>query len=253
MKPTASPVSCPNAMRNKNNLTGIRLWWHSLCDTLFPRHCVVCHRRLALSERYVCAVCQRKLPVFPSSYTDNTITDAFLGHLPVEKGTAMFYYNHESPYRQILFELKYRHCPQIGYAFGKAWAQHLAPQSFFEGIDMLIPLPLATKRKWKRGYNQCEWIARGIAAVTGIPIRTDIVRRAIANPTQTHLDKEQRRSNVNDIFQLQQPDAIENKHILLIDDVMTTGATLISCGHTLLAPDCGTRISIFVLTKTMYK
>lgn len=240
-------------MRNKNNLTGIRLWWHSLCDTLFPRHCVVCHRRLALSERYVCAVCQRKLPVFPSSYTDNTITDAFLGHLPVEKGTAMFYYNHESPYRQILFELKYRHCPQIGYAFGKAWAQHLAPQSFFEGIDMLIPLPLANKRKRERGYNQSEWIARGIAAVTGIPIRTDIVRRAIANPTQTHLDKEQRRSNVNNIFQLQQPDAIENKHILLIDDVMTTGATLISCCRTLLAPNCGTRISIFVLAKTMYK
>lgn len=238
----------------KNNNSRLQIWWKSLCDTLFPRQCPVCGRRLALTESHVCATCLYRLPLVPcSDPADNVVTKAFEGFMPIEKATAMFYYHHESPYRKILFSLKYEGNPQIGREFGRMWARRLMSQHFFDGIDLLIPLPLANKRKRQRGYNQSEWIAKGITDITGIPVETDIVRRTVSNPTQTHLNKTDRYVNVEGIFQLSHAERLRGKHILLIDDVMTTGATLISCGRTLLAQAEDTRISIFVLAKTMQR
>lgn len=114
---------------------------------------------------------------------------------------------------------------------GRVMACDLIRTDFFNGIDFIIPVPLSRQKERKRGYNQCLWLARGIAEITGIPIHTDSVSRIISNPSQTTLSHSERRTNVANIFKVEHPENIENRHILLVDDVITTGATLLSCAE----------------------
>ena len=122
-------------------------------------------------------------------------------------------------------------------------AEELNEVGFFEGMDMIIPLPLHRNRKRKRGYNQCDFIAEGIKEVTGLPIERDVVLRMVDNTSQTHLLSSERKENVKDIFELKHPETIKGKHLLLVDDVITTGATTISCGKELAKAE-GVRISV---------
>ncbi|MCM1108962.1 MAG: ComF family protein [Clostridium sp.] len=230
----------------------IRLAWDSVCDFIFPRTCLTCGRRLALSEKHVCACCLLKLPyVHTRTYEDNIVTRSFWGFLPVEKGTSMFYYHRDSAYRFILHALKYQDMPEVAYDMGIYWSNQIAHKGFFDGVDLLVPLPLSARRKRQRGYNQSEYIARGVSAITGIPVETKAIIRAIATPTQTHLSKLERHNNVRNIFRIVHPESLTGKHILLIDDVLTTGASLISCGQAIRSACPGIRISIFTLAKTM--
>jgi len=116
---------------------------------------------------------------------------------------------------------------------GRLLATSLLPARFFDGITLLVPIPLHWHRYLRRGYNQSAYIARGIHRVTGIPVRRDVVRRVKDNPTQTHLNPAQRRTNVENIFRLTDKGAaaLRGQHVLLIDDTLTTGATLLSCAR----------------------
>lgn len=222
-------------------------WWKSVADLLFPRYCSVCNRRLSVTESHICAPCLYTLPLVKHvSFTDNPLTRTFWGLLPIEHGTAFFFYNKESAYRKILWDLKYRGRPQIGEFMGRMMAQRLAPTGFFNGIDFLIPVPLAPERQRARGYNQSERIAQGIATVTQLPIDTRSIVRTVHNTTQTRLHRLERQKNVQGIFHLKTTEHLCHKHVLLIDDVMTTGATLLSCGEALATiPDI--KISILTL------
>ncbi len=139
----------------------------------------------------------------------------------------------------------------MGEYFGCQIAHHVSVEHFFDDIDMLIPIPLSRQRKQQRGYNQSEQIARGIAKVTGIAVRTDIVHRIKDNPSQTHLAKHERQKNVEGIFSLLKPEAIRGRHIMLVDDIVTTGATLMECGTTLMGAG-DVRFSIITLGTTKY-
>lgn len=224
--------------------------FRSIADLLFPRYCSVCGKRLTGTEVYLCAPCLYTLPLVKHvSFTDNPLIRTFWGLLPAERGTAFFFYSKTSAYRHILWELKYRRCPRIGVFMGRLAARQLAPAGFFDGIDVLVPVPLARSRQRKRGYNQSEQIARGIAAVTRLPVDTRSISRAVRNTSQTRLRRLERQTNVRGIFRLNTPEQLRGKHILLIDDVMTTGATLLSCGETLAALP-GVKISILALAWT---
>ena len=122
-------------------------------------------------------------------------------------------------------------------------------RGFFDGIDCIVPLPLSKKKLRKRGYNQCDYIAGGISRATGIPIIKDAVKRTTANETQTHKNRDERWKNVEGIFTLSDATKLEGRHILLIDDILTTGATLASCAKT-IEDGCNCRISIFTLAYT---
>ena len=126
-------------------------------------------------------------------------------------------------------------------------ATELMERGFFEGIDLIIPVPLSKKKRRARGYNQCDYIAEGLSQVTGIAIDTTSVIRHIANETQTHKQREARWKNVEDVFSVASAKNLKGKHILLIDDVLTTGATLSSCGKSILATVPDVRLSIFTL------
>lgn len=125
-------------------------------------------------------------------------------------------------------------------------AEELKATNFFDGIDLIVPIPLSRKKKRQRGYNQSDWIAWGISESTGIPTDTDSVQRNISNPSQTALNNQQRRENVRDIFAVRHPENLESRHILLVDDVITTGATMLSCAET-IARTCNIRISVLSL------
>lgn len=219
---------------------------HDILDLLFPRSCVMCGQRLARAEEYVCLSCLRGLPrTHYDTAAGNPLERAFWGRADVKRAAAFFFYYKDNAACRILHELKYNRCPQIGVYMGKVMTVAMVPSGFFQGIDLLVPVPLAAAKKRKRGYNQCDKLAAGISAVTSIPVCADALVRRVANPTQTRKRRTERWDNVQGIFSVANAAPLSGKHILLIDDVVTTGATLVSCMEALsVVPD----LSVSVLT-----
>lgn len=218
-----------------------------MLDFLFPRLCAGCGQRLASSEKHLCCSCLRELP--RTNYhlmQTSPLEQMFWGHIPIERATALFFFTGASP-RSAIHRLKYRNAPHIGEFLGQVLAEEVSESRFFESIDCIVPIPLATQRLLSRKYNQCDWIAKGISRQTGIPVIRDAVKRVRNNRTQTHLSAEDRWENVDNIFQLTSPEKVAGKHILLIDDVVTTGATTISCAQTLMKAGGDIRFSVAAL------
>lgn len=202
---------------------------------------------MSQGEEVLCVRCQADLPrVRTVSFEENDIARIFWGLVPIEKGISFFHYTPHSPYSRILFELKYHNHPEVGKTMGRMMTEELKATSFFDGIDLIVPIPLSRKKKRQRGYNQSDWIAWGISEATGIPTDTTSVVRTKSNPSQTTLDHRQRRENVRDIFAVRHPESLEGRHILLVDDVITTGATMLSCAET-IARACRVRFSVLSL------
>lgn len=198
-------------------------------------------------EEVLCVRCQADLPrVRTVSFEENDIARIFWGLVPIEKGISFFHYTPHSPHSRILFELKYHNHPEVGKTMGRMMAEELKATNFFNGIDLIVPIPLSRKKERQRGYNQSDWIAWGISEATGIPTDTTSVVRTKSNPSQTTLDHRQRRENVRDIFTVRHPESLEGRHILLVDDVITTGATMLSCAET-IARACRVRFSVLSL------
>lgn len=198
-------------------------------------------------EEVLCVRCQADLPrVRTVSFEENDIARIFWGLVPIEKGISFFHYTPHSPHSRILFELKYHNHPEVGKTMWRMMAEELKATNFFNGIDLIVPIPLSRKKERQRGYNQSDWIAWGISEATGIPTDTTSVVRTKSNPSQTTLDHRQRRENVRDIFAVRHPGNLEGRHILLVDDVITTGATMLSCAEA-IARACRVRFSVLSL------
>lgn len=216
-------------------------------NLLMPRYCLMCHHRLAHQEKYICTVCLMHLPFTNYHQVKHSVLEKqFWGLLPIEKAVSFFYHDGADT-RQLIYHIKYFEHPELGTYLGSIYAEELKRAHFFDHIDMIIPLPLHWRRQMKRHYNQCHYIAKGIAKVTGLPIKKNVVKRKRNNTTQTHLTPHQRMENVKDVFLLKHPEEIEGKHILLIDDVTTTGATLIACGKELIKAG-NVKLSILTLS-----
>lgn len=202
---------------------------------------------MSQGEEVLCVRCQADLPrVRTISFEENDIARIFWGLVPIEKGISFFHYTPHSPHSRILFELKYHNHPEVGKTMGRMMAEELKATNFFNGIDLIVPIPLSRKKERQRGYNQSDWIAWGISEATSIPTDTTSVVRTKSNPSQTTLDHRQRRENVRDIFAVQHPGNLEGRHILLVDDVITTGATMLSCAEA-IARACRVRFSVLSL------
>ena len=220
-----------------------------ILDFCFPRYCMACGMRLYSEEEGLCASCLLEMPLLRySSFEDNPMVRRFWGLLPVERAMALFHYHPNSNFSNILMEMKYRHNIKACRLMGKFVARHLKAKDFFSGMDFIIPVPLAKDRQKSRGYNQSEEMARGISEITGIPLRTDVVFRVVSNVSQTQLGVRERQENVRHIFQLSSGISLDGFHILLVDDVMTTGATLLSCAETLMEGN-PSKISILTLAQ----
>ena len=208
-----------------------------MLNFLFPRYCWICGDRLSVSEQHLCSRCLIDLPRTNFHLRqDNPMEMLFWGCFNIVHAAAFFYYHQNTPTSEILYLLKYRNCPGIGEYMGEIYAQEIRLSEensqclFFSDIDYIIPLPLNSKKLKLRGYNQCDAICRGLTKVTKIPVLYDVVERTIANSTQTKKSRVERELNVEQIFRLtgmeEKRALLIGKHVLLVDDVCTTGSTL---------------------------
>ncbi len=218
-----------------------------LFQLFFPHRCDVCNCTLGKGEEGICLKCNLLLPrTGYHRWTDNPLERNFWGKVPLERAAAYFFYRKNSPYRRILRLLKYGGRKDLGETLGRQMAAELALSGFFDGMDVVMPVPLHPRKLRQRGYNQSECIARGIAAVTGLPLDTTSVTRLKHTDTQTHRSADQRWENVRDAFALRDPERFCHRHILLVDDVATTTATLTACADAFARVE-GIRISILTL------
>ena len=208
-------------------------FWSRLLDLISPRLCVVCGNRLTVTEETLCSKCYLHLPRtdFDHDLYENVMAKLFWGQIAIEKATALFYYEPHAETANILYELKYKNHPEIGVVMGRMMAKELMRSGMFEGIDAIVPVPLARKRERERGYNQSLELAKGVSEVTGLPIYNKVVKRTKFMGSQTQRGRWERNENVEHVFELVDGDSISRKHLLLIDDVVTTGATIIACAQ----------------------
>jgi ComF family protein len=214
----------------------------------FPRICASCNDNLFRNEKLLCTRCLYELP--KTNYQndpENEVAQMFWGRVPVKHAMAYCYFHKKGHLQTLLHKLKYKGQKEIGYELGKMMGYDLLNSSFSE-IDIIIPVPLHNSKLRKRGYNQSECIANGISAIMNAPVDHASLSRAIANPTQTKKHRYDRWSNVEGIFTLANSEKITNKHILLVDDVVTTGATLEACVTALLRAE-NVQVSIAALGK----
>lgn len=218
-----------------------------LLDLLFPRICPVCGRLLLRRERYLCLGCLSDLPLsYFWSWPGNPAEVCFWGRLNIENVASLLIYREESPYRKIIHAFKYKGNRGLGAYMGEMLAKRLQESKLYEDIDVIVPVPLHPFKKWKRGYNQSQVLATSIGRVLKKPVAEGAIVRNKFTSTQTRKDALQRWENVMNAFSLKDSRLIEGKHVLLVDDVLTTGATLEACGqHIMRCDNC--RLSIVTL------
>lgn len=228
--------------------TTIRQWLRAAADTLLPRLCPVCGNALASDEPWLCRHCWSQLPRTQlHNIPFNTVEQLFAGKVPIERATGYFFYEKSSPYSQILQDIKYRHTPLMGTWLAAQAARELQAAGFFDDISAIAPVPLHATKLAKRGYNQSEYIARGLSQVTHIPV-VKAVKAVRAHETQTRKGALERFKNTQDTFAAsRKAQALSGKHILLTDDVITTGSTLSACAQALQNDVEHLRVSIFTL------
>ena len=219
-----------------------------ILDLLFPRCCPLCGEILADGEE-LCPACLAGLPRTEQSFVrDNMTEQLFAGEKRFVRGGCFLFYEKESAVQELVHQLKYKESPRLGYVLAREAAFDFLHSDFFEGIDVIMPVPLHPRRLRERGYNQSEWIARGLSEVTGIPMDSTHLTRRRNNPKQALMRGKDREKNVKDVFRTNHPEEMYRKHILLVDDIITTGSTLSSCMkamHTFR----GAEISVFALGK----
>ena len=218
-----------------------------LLDLIYPNLCFICGETLMKSESHICLTCLNNIPRTNYHLTpDNPVEKRFWGKVPVERATSYLFFQKGSDFQKLIHELKYRGNKEVGVTMGKFAAADLLDSDDFKSLDLIVPVPLHEKKEAKRGYNQSEMICNGIAEILGMPVVTDNLYRTAENTTQTRKSVFERYENTQGIFGLKNPAKFEGKHILIVDDVLTTGSTVEACIQALLQAK-NTRISVFTL------
>ena len=220
-------------------------FFESLLNLCYPSSCAGCRQPLVDKEEILCANCLLDLPRTDFHLAaSNPVSDSFLGRNPIDKASAYLHFEKGGMVQNMLHQLKYNNQPEVGVFLGRMAGYELAP--FFEDIDLLIPVPLHPKKLKKRGYNQAEQVARGISEATNISYDGENLMRTEFTETQTLKGRFDRWLNVKTVFQLQNPSALSEKKLLLVDDVLTTGSTMEGC-LSVLEGISGAKLSAFAL------
>jgi ComF family protein len=216
-------------------------------ELVYPNQCHACNGNLVQGEELLSTSCLYELPRtnFHKTPEINAVAELFYGITTVKYATAFYIFEKGSKFRHLIHNLKYKNAPQIGFVMGKYFGSELQ-DSVFKDIDLIVPVPLHPKKLKTRGYNQSERIGAGLSESTTIPQDTQTLVRKIFTETQTKKNLEERRKNVESVFDISNPLRFRGKHILLIDDVVTTGSTLVACADEILKIE-GTTVSIACL------
>lgn len=220
-------------------------WTDDFLSLVYPRLCMACGNSLFLNEDILCTRCLLQLPQtgFHRQAHDNQVVRSFWGRVPVEGGAARYFFRKSAPVQRLLHNLKYNHAPEIGILVGRIYGRELMESEIFRSVDVVVPIPLHPDKEKKRGYNQAAMFARGLAQGMGRPVDEKTLYRAVFTETQTRKSRLRRWENVRSVFALRDTTSLQGKHILLVDDVITTGATMEACILKLLEIP-GTRVSV---------
>lgn len=233
----------------------LEIYLKAALDLLLPRGCIVCGRKLYVREDHLCLYCLSDMPLTRFwTMKHNPMADRFNAVLQhgLEKAleedecpgcsheryvyaSALFFYDGEASYSHIPHQIKYHGNIPAGRYFGRVLGRKLTEAEWFRDVDLVIPVPLHWRRLWARGYNQAEVIASQVADVLGVPMRTDILKRTRYTVTQTKLGIQEKEKNVGGAFSVVAPPSADAGHILILDDVFTTGSTLHACFEALRA------------------
>jgi len=217
---------------------------------IYPQVCQACNKSLFKNEKVICMKCYRHLP--RARFADdpkNPAAQVFWGRVPLERVVAGFIYNKGNAVQQLIHAFKYRGFMETGIFLGEELGKEISSIKNLDDISYIIPVPLHPKKRKKRGFNQSEVIAHGIAKQISAEVNTSVLFRKTFSSTQTRKSKYERWQNVEHIFDLKDKETIAHKHILLVDDVITTGATIEACVLSLLEAE-GVRVSVAALAYT---
>lgn len=206
------------------------LWFNDFVMLFFPVNCLICSKRLPAPREIICLSCEQKMPACTYTHQQaNPVNMSFWGRVPVEQSTSLFRFEKGSAYQSLLHQLKYNGNRKAGTYLGHLLGYELK-HSTFSACDLIIPVPLHKKRFRQRGYNQSEIIAEGASQIMDIPVETNLLMRSGHQESQTSMGRYERFENVSGSFKIaaKAPD-INRKKVLLMDDVVTTGATLEAC------------------------
>jgi ComF family protein len=223
-----------------------RQWLADFTHLLFPHTCAGCGSDLIEQHQYICYQCYTSLPETSfAPHANNPIEKIFYGRIVVEEAMAAYYFTKHSVLQRLIHTLKYKNNKEVGLQLGRWMGVLLKNSGRFANIDALVPLPLFSEKERKRGYNQAAVLCEGISEIINIPVINDFVQRQRYTDTQTRKGRSERWENVDGSFAINTSTASMPKHVLLVDDVITTGATLEACGSAIVQN--GTKLSVAIL------
>ena len=204
---------------------------NNVLHLFFPHTCIGCGTDILHVKHQLCLRCLSHLPV--TNFFEqplNPVENKFIGRLPIKNAAAGYFFTKQSLLARLMYELKYKGNKDIGFYLGQLIGRMMETNPLYNDTDILMPLPLNEKRQKKRGYNQATAICDGIATVINKPVIENAVMRKVNTQTQTRKGRISRWENMDGIFAVTKPSLLENKHVLLVDDIVTTGASLEACG-----------------------
>lgn len=225
-------------------LATVKEYWYDFVALLYPNLCCACDEPLVKGEELLCLACRYDLP--KTNYhlePDNPVAQTFWGRVDVQQATAFLHFTKGGKVQHILHHLKYDDRTELGTLMGQLLGADLLETEIWQDIDLVVPVPLHRKKLRQRGYNQSDYFAEGLAQSLSCDWQANVLQRTSYTQSQTTLSRAERWENVKDVFTLNPNADIAGKHILLVDDVITTGATLEACAQHLLAVP-GVRVSI---------
>lgn len=223
----------------------------ALTDVIFPRTCEVCGRTLVGGEKVICLDCLMGMPRTQFHLGNASPVLKLTAEAKIVRMASMFFYSRTSGYAEMLKKSKYHNHPEIDRQLALIFSNELSASGFFSGIDAIMPVPMYRWKRWLRGFNQSEEIAYGVEEATGIPVIHNL-QAARHHSTQTRKSAVERRSLSSDIFILRNPAELKGRHVLLVDDIITTGGTVVACINAIRDAEPSVRISLLSLAHTSY-
>lgn len=229
----------------------LKTYLSDFLSLFYPEPCLACGNALVSGERFICTYCLYHLP-YTGYHTEkeNKLVRNFWGRIPLEHGTSCFHFSKGGKVQQLLHQLKYKGQKELGNWIGEKYGAELKLHGLFNDADLLIPVPLHIKKLRQRGYNQSERFAEGLSRSLNIPCRSDMLIRTGSSSTQTSKSRYERYENSTGMFRLKDPQQLCGKHVILVDDVITTGATLEACAGVLHQAG-NVKISVLTIASTV--